>query len=576
SERRALQEQLATLQTKLQKDQEAIDKLTNVAPAIPAPDPAIAPPTAAANPAAVPSAESQAAPRPAAESSPPPATAVEAVPQAMSVLPANPLTSPIEPAGESITPIVPGAAGTANAALTAQKAPTKELLEATEKARVKEEAAQAAEEAARSITERIELLRANVKIGRQLRDTTRQKVDNADQTVRILEGQLEAKISGGAPPFEIADLKQRLAEASGRLRQFRAESRERVDYLDAQQSELAALQGEQITSLRLAEARRQEADQAQAFVEQLQNPLSPQNMLAWGTDHAPRLALILLATIACLWFSRRLEGRIVKFVASRGHRGSAEDSENRVRTLVGVVHNAASLTVITAGVLLISDELGVPVGPLMGGAAVVGLAIAFGAQSLIKDFFTGFMILMEQQYMVNDVVKIGGISGQVERITLRTTVLRDLEGCVHFIPHGTITSTSNLTHGWSRALFEIGVAYKENVDQVMDLLLDIGRELRRDREFGPLILDDPVMLGVDSFGDWSVNIKFYIKTRPLRQWPVKREMLRRIKRAFDRAGIEIPFPHRTLFLHSGHAGDGIHSPENMGLAPPGFRDSEAA
>jgi small conductance mechanosensitive channel len=211
---------------------------------------------------------------------------------------------------------------------------------------------------------------------------------------------------------------------------------------------------------------------------------------------------------------------------------------------------------VTCGTLTLLDEIGLPVGPLMGGAAVVGLAIAFGAQNLIKDFFTGFMILLEQQYMVNDVVKIGNIAGQVERISLRMTTLRDLEGRVHFMPHGNITAVTNMTHGWSRAVFDIDVAYKEDVDRVIEVLLDLGQQLRRDPEYGPLILDDPTMLGVDAFGDSAVTIKFYLKTRPLRQWPVKRELLRRIKNRFDELGIEIPFPHRTLYHHHSTSGEG--------------------
>src|SRR5262249_44138375 len=129
----------------------------------------------------------------------------------------------------------------------------------------------------------------------------------------------------------------------------------------------------------------------------------------------------------------------------------------------------------------------------------------------------------------------------------RTTVLRDLEGVVHFIPHGTITTVSNLTHGWSRALFDVGIAYKEDVDRVMQLLLDMGREIRQDPAFGPLILDDPEMLGVDDLADSAVVIKFFLKTKPLQQWTVKREMLRRIKNRFDALGIEIPFPHQTVY-----------------------------
>jgi small conductance mechanosensitive channel len=196
---------------------------------------------------------------------------------------------------------------------------------------------------------------------------------------------------------------------------------------------------------------------------------------------------------------------------------------------------------------MILDTIGAPITTLMGGAAVFGLAIAFGAQSLIKDYFYGFMILLEQQYTINDVIKIGDIAGQVERITLRMTVLRDLEGRVHFIPHGAITSTTNLTHGWSRAVFEIGVAYKEDADDVIDLIKQLGQQLRNDSQYGPLMLEDLTMLGVDAFCESAITIKFFIKTPPLKQWEVKRELLRRIKRAFDERGIEIPFPHRTIY-----------------------------
>jgi small conductance mechanosensitive channel len=184
---------------------------------------------------------------------------------------------------------------------------------------------------------------------------------------------------------------------------------------------------------------------------------------------------------------------------------------------------------------------------LLGGAAVFGLAVAFGAQNLIRDYFSGFMVLLEDQYGINDYVKVGDISGQVERITLRMTALRDTDGVVHFVPHGTINTVSNLTHGWSRAMFDIGIGYKEDVDRVMRLLVDLGRDLRKDPEYGPLILDNPEMYGVDKFDESAVVIKFSLKTRPLKQWPVRREMLRRIKKKFDELDIEIPYPHRTVY-----------------------------
>ncbi len=242
-----------------------------------------------------------------------------------------------------------------------------------------------------------------------------------------------------------------------------------------------------------------------------------------------------------------MQSRLVRLMVGHGLRGKREERENRARTLVSVFHNAANLLIIGGGAIMVLEETGIPIGPLVGGAAVVGLAIAFGAQSLIKDYFTGFILLLEQQYLINDVIRIGDVAGQVESISLRMTALRDLDGRVHFIPHGEIHSVTNLTHGWSRAVMEIGVAYKENVDRVMTVLQELGRELRRDEQFKKLILEDLTMLGVEALGASAVVIKLFFKTEPLQQWTIKREFLRRVKNRFDELRIEIPFPHRTVY-----------------------------
>ncbi len=191
-------------------------------------------------------------------------------------------------------------------------------------------------------------------------------------------------------------------------------------------------------------------------------------------------------------------------------------------------------------------ELSVDVSVVVGSAAVLGLAVAFGAQNLIRDYFYGFVILLENQYRVGDVIAIGQVSGTVERVTLRITVLRGEDGTLNFIPNGQILTVGNKTHGWSRALFEIPIGYREDVDHVMDVLREIGQELRQTSGYELLIVDDPEMLGVDSLGDSAVIIKFLMKTQPTKQWKVKREMLRRIKKRFDELHIEIPLPQRTI------------------------------
>src|SRR5205823_744709 len=182
----------------------------------------------------------------------------------------------------------------------------------------------------------------------------------------------------------------------------------------------------------------------------------------WFLDHGGKLGAILVGMFALYLLVRTGTQRIVRVMTTARKRRSGRESEDRAATLVGIFRNTMSAFILGGGVLMLLDEVGIPIVPLMGGAAVLGLAVAFGAQNLIKDYFTGFMVLLEDQYAVNDVVKINSIDGQVERITLRMTVLRDLAGVAHFIPHGAIHTVSNMSHGWARANLEIGVAYKEN------------------------------------------------------------------------------------------------------------------
>lgn len=294
------------------------------------------------------------------------------------------------------------------------------------------------------------------------------------------------------------------------------------------------------------------AEHAQAAADAYEwprNPFTLKNTAQWVEAHGLKLVAILLGTLVLYLLVKSSEKHLVRVLTAAGERGTLVERENRAVTLAAVFRNVASITVLIGGGLMALEEVGIPILPLMGGAAVLGLAVAFGAQNLVKDYFSGFMLLFEDQYGINDVVNIGGISGAVEQITLRVTALRDLEGTMHFIPHGTITTVSNMTHGWSRALLDIGVAYKEDTDRVSAEMLEVAAALRKDEAFGPFILDDAELLGVDALGDSAVLIKMCVKTQPLKRWAVKREMLRRIKYRFDELGIEIPFPHRTVFLH---------------------------
>ncbi|MFO0974658.1 MAG: mechanosensitive ion channel [Phycisphaerae bacterium] len=427
-----------------------------------------------------------------------------------------------------------------------KRPPSAELAKAQVEAQRTEARAQQAEQALLSLTERIDAQRKSVELERRLVETARAKAQNAEATEKTLTAQRQRRTADGAPAGELGEISANIDAARQRGREARDEIARRIEGLEKLQSELARLQGEQIAQLQQAERERRAAVSAREQVEALENPLSPRNLYQWVIARGPRVLGIVVGVIAFLWLSRRIENRIIPLVAGRTEQGTLEERENRARTLVEVFHYVATVVLVSGGALMVLTELGVNIVPLMGGAAVIGLAVAFGAQNLIRDYFYGFMILLENQYAINDVVKIGSTSGMVEKITLRITVLRDLEGVVHFIPNGQIAQVSNLTHGWSRALFDIGVSYEEDVDRVMAVLTDLGRELRRDPEYRRLILDDPEMLGVEKFENSCVVIRFIMKTRPMHQWKVRREMLRRIKNRFDKEGIEIPYPQRTV------------------------------
>jgi len=267
----------------------------------------------------------------------------------------------------------------------------------------------------------------------------------------------------------------------------------------------------------------------------------------WSVSHIPKIAIILLG----MW----LTIKIAKFIGKR-IRAHVEDEdptrqserEKRAETLVTISNTFVKIIVLAFGVLMIVRELGIDIGPLLAGAGIMGLAIGFGSQALVKDVVTGFFILMENQFRVGDVIKAAGHSGLVEKITLRTTILRDLDGTVHVIPNGEVGTVSNLTYVWSRAVIDIGVSYHANVDRVMEIMMQVAKLMVDDPQWKTDILEEPTLLGVDSFNDSSVIVRIMIKTAPLYQWSVAREYRRRIKNRFDAEGIEMPFPQRTISL----------------------------
>jgi small-conductance mechanosensitive channel len=219
----------------------------------------------------------------------------------------------------------------------------------------------------------------------------------------------------------------------------------------------------------------------------------------------------------------------------------------RVETLARVFRYVTTVLVSLIAGMLILSEIGVSIAPILGAAGVVGLAVGFGAQSLIKDYFTGFFLLLENQIRQGDVVDAGGKSGAVEEVTLRYVRLRDYDGVVHFIPNNLITTVSNMSRGFAFAVVDAAVAYREDLDHVMRVMRRVGAELRKDEVFGAKIIADLEMAGVDKWAESSVIVRCRFKVLPLEQWNVKREFLHRLKKAFDEEGIEIPYPHLTVY-----------------------------
>lgn len=236
---------------------------------------------------------------------------------------------------------------------------------------------------------------------------------------------------------------------------------------------------------------------------------------------------------------------VVRSVRSGRHKSTIEE-QKREKTIVRIIAGGIRILVWPMAIILIIDQLGVEVGPLIAGAGIAGVALGFGAQSLVKDVIAGLFIIIENQYGVGDVVDLGGTSGLVEDINLRKTTLRDLDGIVHHIPNGTIERASNLTSEFSGINLDVGVSYSSDLDQVITVVNEVGQALAKDTQWREDIVEKPEFLRVDNFADSAIVIKITGRTKPLRQWDVTGELRKRLKIAFDTHGIEIPFPQRVI------------------------------
>ncbi len=272
-----------------------------------------------------------------------------------------------------------------------------------------------------------------------------------------------------------------------------------------------------------------------------------QVIIQWSIDHGIKIVAIIIATWIVLRILKTIICRLVKSIVAKTYEIRDKVAvEKRVATIEKVFYSTVKIVIWIIAVMMIIPEFGINIGPVLAAVGVVGLAFGFGAQYLIRDLISGLFIILEDQYRKGDVIKIGDISGTVEDINLRKTVLRDVDGIVHHIPNGEIKIASNQTKLWSRVNLEIGVSYDTDLDKTIKVLNKVGEEIAQDKDWRNVITEAPKALGVNKFGDSAIMLKVSGQTKPGEQWSVARELRKRIKQAFDKEKIEIPFPHRVI------------------------------
>lgn len=280
----------------------------------------------------------------------------------------------------------------------------------------------------------------------------------------------------------------------------------------------------------------------------------------WFLSSGLRIVVIVIITLIALKLVRIIPGKILATVKKKAEEAEAK---KRLETLNSLLNYILSATVLGIALVMILGEFGIAIGPIIAAAGIAGVAVGFGAQHLVQDIISGFFILIDDQIRVGDVVQTAGKGGLVERVNLRMTVLRDLAGNVHYVRNGQIDIVTNMTQDYSRFVFDIGVAYREDVDGVIEVIKKVDEDLRNDPEYSDDILEPIEVLGLDQFGDSAIIIKARTKTKPIKQWRIAREFNRRLKIAFDEQDIEIPFPHVTLYMGQDKKGEA--SPLNVAV-----------
>ncbi|MFC1948550.1 mechanosensitive ion channel family protein [Chloroflexota bacterium] len=268
----------------------------------------------------------------------------------------------------------------------------------------------------------------------------------------------------------------------------------------------------------------------------------------WLLGHGIRI-LIILVVGAVLWFLiRRMLPSIIRRTVVRARGESKQGADKRTATIVGVLTGAGRIVIGVVVILMILSEVGVPIGPMLAGLGVVGIAVGFGAQYLVRDLIAGIFIIWENQYRVGDVARVADVAGLVEAVTLRKTVLRDLDGIVHHIPNGEIRVASNYTRHFSRVNLDVSVAYGTDLDHAIAVINRVGNELAAEENWKGRIVTPPQVLRVNNLGNSGIEIKILGDVKPLEQWAIMGELRLRLKKAFDTEGIEIPWPHTKVYF----------------------------
>ncbi len=273
-----------------------------------------------------------------------------------------------------------------------------------------------------------------------------------------------------------------------------------------------------------------------------------ENLETWVINELPGLLIILIIFLVAMRAVRFMVKKFKQAFIRRAEKGDdALEVEKRIHTLTSIIRGVVIIILWVVFLMIVLQKFGINIAPIIAGAGIVGLAVGFGAQELVRDFITGFFMILENRVRTGDVAIINGTGGLVEKIEFRTITLRDFSGTVHVFQNGKITTLANMTKDWSAMVFDIGVAYKENLDKVMEIMKEVGDELKADEGFKDKIIEPIEIFGVDAFGDSAITIKARLKTKPIQQWTVGREYRRRLKQSFDQENIEIPFPHTTVY-----------------------------